>query len=303
MRTLSAHLRLRNAQFWMTTAYGAIRHLLAPGHKPTLHQIGRCYDYMSGMFELLCNGNLHAGYWESPEDRTPFGEAQERLTEWLIAHTHASVPSRVLDVGCGCGTPTLALARKTGCAVVGVTLSKEQARVANQRAVAASLDKRVFFLRTNAMALPFKKESFDAAWALESIFHMERFRALSEMARMLRPGGRVLITDLVEKQALTNKERAVIFSLSHCQTIGRLEHYPELLQRTGFRVVDVVDISSNVDRSFTEIANLVEQQRESVSGVYGHLVVEFMLRIFPQVIAIYEQKMGYALAIGEKMAA
>src|SRR5687768_4969725 len=138
IRPTSAKLRLRNALFWMTTGYGAIRHLIAAGNTPTLDQIGNSYDYMSGMFEILCDGNLHAGYWESPVDHATLTEAQERLTERLITHTFASAQSRVLDVGCGNGTPALTLTRKTGCTVVGITLSQEQIQAANQRATAAS---------------------------------------------------------------------------------------------------------------------------------------------------------------------
>ncbi len=283
--------------------YGAARHLIAAGHIPTRHQVGRCYDYMAGLFEMLCDGNLHAGYWESAEDRTTLSDAQERLTEWLITRTHASAQSRVLDVGCGNGSPALALARKTGCAVVGITLSHEQTRTANQRTSAASLDQRAFFLRTDAMEMPFASEIFDAAWALESIFHMERSHALSEMARILRPGGRVLITDLIEKQPLSNQERALFFSLSQCRSVVHLEEYPSLLQRAGFRVVEVLDISANVGRSFAEIGKRLESRREVVRRAYGPIAVEFMLRMFPRATAIFEQKMGYALIVGEKMAA
>lgn len=282
--------------------YGAARHLIAAGHIPTLHQVGRCYDYMAGLFEMLCDGNLHAGYWESAQDRTPLAEAQERLTDWLIRRTPVSAGSRVLDVGCGNGSPALALARKTGCAVVGITLSHEQTRTANQRTSAAWLHQQAFFLQTDAMEMPFGSETFDATWALESIFHMERSHVLSEMARILRPGGRVLIADLIEKQPLSNQERALIFSLSQCRSVVHLEDYPGLLQRAGFRVVEVLDISPNVGRSFAEVGRLVESRREIVTRAYGHIAVEFMLRMFPRATAIFEQKMGYALVVGEKMA-
>ena len=296
----SARRRWRNAIFWLTTGYSAIKHWLTIGHKPTIKQIGSYYDYVSEMFELLCNGNLHAGYWESPADPTSLANAQDRFTEQLIGHTLVSTQSRLLDVGCGNGTPALALVRKTGCSVVGITLSEEQTRVAQQRAVEASLERRARFLRTNAMNLPFGKETFDAAWALESIFHMERSRALSEMSRILRPGSRVVLTDLIEKRPLTKQEQTLIYALSHSHTVVRLEHYPALLENAGFRVVDVIDISTNVERSFAEVARLIERHREMVVRLYGRIAVEFMLRMFPQVTAIYEQKLGYAVVIGEK---
>ena len=133
MKLAAARSGVRNAIFWTAMGYGAARHLIAAGHVPTLQQVGRCYDYMSGLFEMLCDGNLHAGYWESAEDHTPLSEAQESLTDWLITRTPVSVGSQVLDVGCGNGSPALALARKTGCDVVGITLSREQTQAAHQR--------------------------------------------------------------------------------------------------------------------------------------------------------------------------
>jgi 2-polyprenyl-3-methyl-5-hydroxy-6-metoxy-1,4-benzoquinol methylase len=96
---------------------------------------------------------------------------------------------RVLDIGCGDGSFTAALA-EAGVTAVGV----EVAIAAHERATTQhpSLD---FRLATIGGPLPFEDSSFDVVWATEVIEHVaDTARWLSEVRRVLAPRGRLLIT-------------------------------------------------------------------------------------------------------------
>ncbi|HEX8118516.1 MAG TPA: methyltransferase domain-containing protein, partial [Pyrinomonadaceae bacterium] len=99
---------------------------------------------------------------------------------------------RVLDVGCGTGGAVRALAATVGGVgrVVGLDVSRTM--VEEARARAAGSPAPVEFRAADAHALPFPDASFDAAYSLR-VFEIigEPRRALSEMARVLRPGGRL----------------------------------------------------------------------------------------------------------------
>lgn len=105
--------------------------------------------------------------------------------------------SRVLDVACGSGGPSLAMAERTGCHVTGIDL--EPAAIAYAEALAArrGLEGRATFLaRDCAGQLPFADASFDAVLCVDAINHLpDRFRTLAEWARLLSPGGRLLFID------------------------------------------------------------------------------------------------------------
>jgi len=117
------------------------------------------------------------------------GDGREREIAEKLA---ASLPdgSRVLDAGCGAGRPateTLAAAHD----VVGLDISREQLRMARDRVPDADLT------MGDLATLPFADDSFDALVSYHAIIHVpkaEHGDVLSEFQRVLRPGGRLVVT-------------------------------------------------------------------------------------------------------------
>jgi len=93
-------------------------------------------------------------------------------------------PGRLLDAGCGGGSHMLAFA-EAGWAPVGVDVSEEQLRLARARGCEVAL--------APAERLPFEDASFDAVVSMWTHTDVEEFpAAVREMARVLRPGGRLV---------------------------------------------------------------------------------------------------------------
>jgi ubiquinone/menaquinone biosynthesis C-methylase UbiE len=100
-----------------------------------------------------------------------------------------------LDVGCGSGEDARAIAgRFPGVSVTGLDASEDKIREA--RSTTLGLPRPVDFRVGDAYALPFWDETFDACLA-DRVFHhlVDPPKALSEMARVARPGGRVVVSD------------------------------------------------------------------------------------------------------------
>ncbi len=95
---------------------------------------------------------------------------------------------RVLDVGCGTGRLSLALAEQHGCRVWGVDSSAQMLDEAQQRA-----GRRVSFKQAAAEALPFRGGWFERAVLRLVVHHLDRPVALPEVARVIGSGGRVVI--------------------------------------------------------------------------------------------------------------
>jgi len=103
----------------------------------------------------------------------------------------------VLDVGCGTGDDVRALAGLVPAGrAVGVDASRAAVREARARAGAAGLGDRVAFAVNDACALPFGDGSFTAVRAERTLQHVGRPEvAVREMARVLQPGGTVVVTE------------------------------------------------------------------------------------------------------------
>jgi SAM-dependent methyltransferase len=95
---------------------------------------------------------------------------------------------RVLDVGCGTGRLTAALAEREQCRVWGVETSPEMLAVARGR-----LDARIGLRRAEAEALPFRPGWFERVVMRLVVHLVDRPRALGEARRVLGPGGRLAI--------------------------------------------------------------------------------------------------------------
>lgn len=123
---------------------------------------------------------------------------RERAFKARLVNEAALSPGlRVLDVGCGTGTLTLALKRACPATeVTGVDIDPDALAVAEGKARAEALV--VTFLRGSATDLPVPAESFDRVCSSLLLHHLaadQRLKALREMGRVLKPGGSLLIAD------------------------------------------------------------------------------------------------------------
>jgi ubiquinone/menaquinone biosynthesis methyltransferase len=141
------------------------------------------FDRIAGRYDLM-NSVMTAGLhhrWRA------------RAVELAALHPG----DRALDVCCGTGDLALQLKRRVGDAgsVVGVDFSAPMLELASAKAARSGL--AVDFLEGNALELPFEDASFDAAtvgFGVRNVADLER--AIAEMSRVVRPGGRVVILEI-----------------------------------------------------------------------------------------------------------
>lgn len=112
---------------------------------------------------------------------------------------------RVLDVGCGSGAVTRTLAQRVAPRgrAVGVDMSPALLEVARELANEAGLGAAIDFKEGDCRALPFPDASFDVVVAATTLSHVPDVgRAIAEMVRVTRPGGRIGVFDVDGDMAL-----------------------------------------------------------------------------------------------------
>ena len=125
-----------------------------------------------------------------------FRDDTERIIAALWSAGGPAAGSKLIELGCGPGFYSRKLARRfPQISVIGVDRSHSQIRTARERATAESVNNCAFD-RVNALALPSADASFDVLIA-SRIFTVlpEHERAVAEMFRVLKPGGRCFIAE------------------------------------------------------------------------------------------------------------
>lgn len=262
---------------------------------PDTRAIGDYYDH--SIFDVMAelwDGNLHYGLWRDENDKRSFSEAAIEMTNEMIRRLDPKPGDRILDVGCGNGTPAMQLARACPVRVVGISVSERQVAHASERAREAGLADRVSFERVNALDLPYPAESFDGAWALESMLHMpDKVRVLSEVARVVRPGGRIPIADMVYKQpAEAAKDVRAQYSTVYA-SLTPLDEYRSVLERADLIGEDIRDVTKETFPTNAAFAAGLRSRADQFVEILGREGYELLIGNQEKIARMPE--LGYVL--------
>jgi SAM-dependent methyltransferase len=129
------------------------------------------------------------GAWIDVLDRLRSDPRYARYKARLVELLAPAPGGRYLEIGSGTGADAIELAQRCGAEVVGVDSSVAMAEEARRRGLSRALV-------ADAHALPFDAEVFDGAWADRTFQHVaDPAQALSELSRVVRPGGAVVVAD------------------------------------------------------------------------------------------------------------
>ena len=170
--------------------------------------------------------------------RTMRVEESDRLLELATAGLGLDSQSLAIDVACGPGTFTRPFASRVGRAV-GVDLTPAMIEKARAEAARAGV-KNIEFVCGDIYALPFEDAVASIVACGYAFHHIEEpARALAEMARVLRPGGRAAIVDITAVEGPggaihNNIERVRDPSHTSAQTVSQFRN---LIQNAGLRLL------------------------------------------------------------------
>ena len=223
--------------------------MIVPKLPPTAADVAVHYDELDLAYRRIWGEHVHHGYWRTGRESP--AEAADALVAEVEARLALEPGQTLCDIGCGYGATAARIAARHDVGIIGLTLSAAQEKIANARP-----SPRFTCLRRDWLHNDLPDASFDRAYAIESSEHMvDKARFFAQAARVLRPGGRLVVCAWLEGEGARAWEiRHLLEPIcreGRLPGMGSRADYVNMAADAGFSLRDYEDASARVRRTWT----------------------------------------------------
>jgi len=191
--------------------------------------------------------------------------------------------AHVLDIGCGTGGPSIALARDMGARVLGIDIEPQLLDRARTLADEAGVAGQVEFRQVTPGPLAFDDNSFDVVFSKDALIHIPDKQALyADIMRVLKPGGALTASDWLSGEN-ANDDEAFQHYLSLVPldyTMATARQTANVMRNAGFEDVETRDRNAwYAELAPTEVARIEGPLREKIIEVSDAQTYETWLAI------------------------
>jgi sarcosine/dimethylglycine N-methyltransferase len=210
----------------------------------------------------MWEGNQHLGLFERGDE--PLAEAQMAANRRMAAAAGLAPGQVVVEAACGFGGTARHLAREHGVRVRATNISETQIVDARALTEAEGLADRVDFGWADYHELPFADGSFDVWWCQEALLYaVDKRRVLEEAMRVLKPGGRLIMSDLLLAERVAGAARERFTATMKAPNMWSLERWDALIASLPLAVIERQDWSAHTRPTFERVhANLEAAEAE-----------------------------------------
>jgi len=194
---------------------------------------------------------------------------------------------KLLEIGAGCGWPALFLAGKTGCDATLADVPFDALRIAADRVAGEPVAGEISLAVADGACLPFKAGLFDAVSHSDVLCCLAPKRGvLNECRRVIRRGGKMVFSVISISQRLSGADHARAVG-SGPPFVEAECGYPELLERTGWKIIDRIDLSAAYEDTGRRHLREVQARADEMCELLGEAnFVELLAKRHANVAAV-----------------
>jgi SAM-dependent methyltransferase len=225
-----------------------------------------------------------------------------RSSEELCRRAGFQPDQQILDVGCGVGTSAISIARRYGATVTAVDISPIMLSRARSNVRRAGLTGQVTITSGDILGLGFPDHTFDRVVAEAVTMFVDRPRAVRELLRVSKPGGRVLATEFFWREPPTPEAREVFLGqVCPGMQVDTLEEWVRLYEGAGLNNTQVI---SGPFEMMTPAGFLSDEGVDTCLAIMGRTMTRLsylrkMALLMPRLQRAVPY-LGYLLVVGEK---
>jgi ubiquinone/menaquinone biosynthesis C-methylase UbiE len=214
------------------------------------------YESMNMALKRLNNEHTMLHYPLFVKETDSFIQAQKNLTDYCIALLKPIRDKEILEIGCGNGIQALYInACHSPSCITGIDLNKANIDIANSEKDGASAHNVRFFVDDAQKLTKIESESIDVLLNIESAFHYpDKVSFLSEIHRVLKPGGQFLIADILSTR---NKREGImkIWGKPMIHHFWNQTRYHHEFSKSELKIDHTEDISHRVRKGWSIYRN------------------------------------------------
>ena len=216
----------------------------------------------------------------------------------------SGLPERpaILDIGCGPGMQTIALAKAINAHITAVDINQEYLDELEERAESASVSECIEILAQDMNELAFEPKSFDLIWSEGAAYIMGFEKALDVWKRLLKPGGCIAVSELVWLRADPPAEVAEFFGNEY-PAMTDVETILRTIKRCGYELLGHFTLPDSAwwDYYYTPLEVKLPVLNEKYSGDSEALSIINMARREIEIRRFFSKWYGYEFFIGRKV--
>ena len=200
----------------------------------------------------------------------------------------------ILDVGCGPGMQTLAIAEATGGDITALDFFPQFLEQLKTSAAESGLGERITTTQGDMNDLPFEPGSFDLIWSEGAIYIMGFENGLREWRKLLRPGGAIAVSQISWLKENVKENQGELFNwwIENCPDIRQISDNLRIIEKCGYEVLGHFTLPESAwwDGYYNSLTEGMDRLRETY---HDDAKVEELIRMEMEEQRMYRENSDY----------